>query len=75
VTQILQEGKKSGEFHLEEPKKIASMILHVLQGLHLRFFRGYDQQAINESDQELFAQETLLFVNTILLGLCKKLKH
>ena len=75
VTQILQEGKKSGEFHLEEPKKIASMILHILQGLHLRFFRGYDQQAINESDQELFAQETLLFVNTILLGLCKKLKH
>ena len=75
VTQILQEGKKSGEFHLEEPKKIASMILHVLQGLHLRFFKGYDQQAINESDQELFAQETLLFVNTILLGLCKKLKH
>jgi TetR/AcrR family transcriptional regulator len=75
VTQILQEGKKSGEFHLEEPKKIASMILHVLQGLHLRFFRGYDQQAINESDHELFEHETLLFVNTILHGLCKKLKH
>ena len=75
VTQILQEGRKSGEFRLEEPKKIASMILHVLQGLHLRFFRGYDQQAIDESDHELFEHETLLFVNTILLGLCKKLKH
>ncbi len=75
VTQILQEGKKSGEFHLEEPKKNASMILHVLQGLHLRFFQGYDQQAISESEHELFEYETLLFVNTILLGLCKKLKH
>ena len=75
VTQILQKGKKSGEFHLEKPKKIASMILHVLQGLHLRFFKGYDQQAINESDHELFEHETLLFVNTILHGLCKKSKH
>jgi AcrR family transcriptional regulator len=75
VTQILQEGRKSGEFHLEEPKKIASMILHVLQGLHLRFFRGYDQQTINESDHELFEHETLLFVNTILHGICKKSKH
>jgi len=75
VTQILQEGKKSGEFHLDEPKKIASMILHVHQGLHLRFFRGYDQQTVNESDRELFEQETLLFVNTMLHGLCKKSKH
>jgi AcrR family transcriptional regulator len=75
VTQILQEGRKSGEFHCEEPKKIASMVLHVLQGLHLRFFRGYDQQAINESDHELFEHETLLFVNTILYGICKKSKH
>jgi hypothetical protein len=75
VTQILQEGKKSGEFHLEEPKKIASMILHVLQGLHLRFFKGYDQQAINESDHKLFEQETLVFVDTIIHGLCKKSKH
>jgi AcrR family transcriptional regulator len=75
VTQILQEGRKSGEFHCEEPKKIAAMILHVLQGLHLRFFRGYDQQAINESDHELFEHETLLFVNTILYGICKKSKH
>jgi TetR/AcrR family transcriptional regulator len=75
LMQVLQEGKKSGEFHLEEPKNIASMILHVLQGLHLRFFRGYDQQAINESNHELFERETLLFVNTILHGLCKKPKH
>jgi len=75
VIQILQEGRKSGEFHFEEPKKIASMILHVLQGLHLRFFRGYDQQAINETDHDLFEHETLLFVNTILHGVCKKSKQ
>ena len=75
ATQILHEGKKSGEFQLEEPKKIASMILYVLQGLHLRFFRGYDQQAVNESDRGMFEQETLLFANTILNGLCKNSKH
>jgi len=75
MVQILQAGRKSGEFHLEEPKKHASMILHVLQGLHLRFFKGYDQQAINEPGHELFEHETLLFVNTILHGLCGKSKH
>jgi AcrR family transcriptional regulator len=75
LAQILQEGKKSGEFHLEVSKKIASMIQHALQGLHLRFFRGYDQHAINESDHDLFEQETLLLVNTILYGLCRKPKH
>jgi TetR/AcrR family transcriptional regulator len=75
LTHILQEGKKSGEFHLEESKIIASMILHVIQGLHLRFFRGYDQQTIDESDRELYKHDALLFVNTILHGVCKKSKR
>jgi TetR/AcrR family transcriptional regulator len=75
ITQVLQEGKKAGEFQVEHPQKTAAMVLHVLQGLHLCFFRGYDQRAINESDRELFEHETLLFVNTILHGLCKKSKH
>lgn len=75
LAQIIHEGNKSGEFHVEEPPKMASMILHVLQGLHLRFFRGYNQQAIKESDRKLYEYETLLFVKTILHGLCKKSKH
>jgi TetR/AcrR family transcriptional repressor of mexJK operon len=75
VTRILQEGKKNKEFCLEHPQKIASMILHILQGLHLRFFRGYDQHAISESDRITYEHDTLLFAETILYGLCKKSKH
>ena len=69
ITQILHEGKKNNEFRFDHPQKIASMILHILQGLHLRFFRGYDQHAISESDRMTYEHETLLFAETILYGI------
>jgi len=72
ITQILQEGKKNKEFCLDHPQKIASMILHILQGLHLRFFRGYDQHAISDSDRITYEHEALLFAETILHGISKK---
>jgi len=53
-------------------KKIASMILHILQGLHLRFFRGYDQHAIGEADRMNYEHESLLFAETMLHGFSKK---
>lgn len=71
VTRILQEGKKTGEFQVEHPQKTASMILHALQGLHLRFFRGYDQHAVTESDRLTFEQEAFHFANIVLHGVCK----
>ncbi|MCX6122097.1 MAG: TetR/AcrR family transcriptional regulator [Ignavibacteriales bacterium] len=72
IAHILQEGKKNHEFRLDHPQKTASMILHILQGLHLRFFRGYDHQAIVESDRVSYEQETLLFAETILHGISSK---
>jgi TetR/AcrR family transcriptional regulator len=72
ITQILQEGKKNNEFRLDHPQKIASMIQHILQGLHLKFFRGYDQHSINESDRMAYEHETLLFAETILHGIGSK---
>jgi TetR/AcrR family transcriptional regulator len=71
VIHILQEGIKSNEFRLEHPQKTASMILHVLQGLHLRFFRGYDQHIIGETERQAYEQETLLFGEAILHGIRK----
>ncbi len=72
IVQILQEGKKKNEFRLDHPQKIASMILHIFQGLHLRFFRGYDQNAIGEADRISYAHDTLLFAEIILHGISKK---
>jgi hypothetical protein len=68
----LQEGKKNNEFHIEHPQKIAAMILHILQGLHLRFFRGYDQHATSEADRISYEHETLLFGESILHGISNK---
>jgi TetR/AcrR family transcriptional regulator len=72
ITIILHEGKKNNEFRFEHPQKIASMILHILQGLHLRFFRGYDQHALSESDRTTYEHETLLFAETILHGIARR---
>jgi TetR/AcrR family transcriptional repressor of mexJK operon len=72
VVQILQEGKKSNEFQIDHPQKMAAMILHILQGLHLRFFRGYDQQTVSDSDRMAYEHETLLFAGTILQGISRK---
>jgi TetR/AcrR family transcriptional regulator len=72
IAHILQEGKKNHEFQLEHPQKTAAMILHILQGLHLRFFRGYDHHAIVESDRVCYEHETLLFAETMLHGIGSK---
>ena len=69
VAHVLQEGKKSGELHVEHPQKTALMILHVIQGLYIRFFRGFDQQTTAESDREKFEQEVIHFVNTVIYGI------
>ncbi len=71
VVHILQEGKKTGEFHIEHPQKTASMILHAIQGLHVRFFRGFDQPSNAGPDNEKFEQEVILFVNTVIYGIRK----
>jgi TetR/AcrR family transcriptional regulator len=72
ITLILQEGKKNDEFQFDHPQKIASMILHILQGLHLRFFRGYDQNIISDSDRLAYEHDALLFAETVLYGICRK---
>jgi TetR/AcrR family transcriptional regulator len=72
ITLILQEGKKNDEFQVDHPQKIASTILHILQGLHLRFFRGYDQNIISDSDRIAYEHDVLLFAETVLYGICRK---
>ena len=72
VTRILTEGKKNNEFRIEHPQKTAAMILHILQGLHLRFFRGYDHQAGGEADRTCYEQDAVLFGETLLHGIGKK---
>jgi TetR/AcrR family transcriptional regulator len=72
LSQLLQEGKKNNEFRIEHPQKAAAMILHVLQGLHLKFFRGYDQHANGEADRDSYEHDALMFGETLLQGIGKK---
>ena len=72
VSHILQEGKKSGEFQVEHPQKTALLILHVLQGLHIRFVRRIDGNGEVEVDRSAFEQEAMHFMNTLLQGLLRR---
>ena len=71
LTHILQEGKKTGELQVEHPLKTATMVLHVLQGLYLRHFRGFHQITASEADRTQFEEEVVHFAKTILHGLAK----
>jgi TetR/AcrR family transcriptional regulator len=58
---ILHEGKKSGEFAIDSPRKTASLLLHLLQGLRMRFFKTVRHRDLEENDQITFEQEIKLF--------------
>jgi AcrR family transcriptional regulator len=72
LTKIIREGNKSGEFNVASPEKIAEMLLHVLQGLRLRFaqasqFRGEAELRLDE-----LQADTDIFIEAILQGIVKR---
>jgi TetR/AcrR family transcriptional regulator len=66
---IVDEGMKSGDFRLENPRKTAAMILNVLHGLRLRFFMNRIHPAAVPSGHAELEDESLLFVDTLLRGI------
>jgi TetR/AcrR family transcriptional regulator len=55
---VLRGGKRSGEFYVKSPDDMASLILHVLQGLRLRAAREFQfidrhQDVPNEVEREM----------------------
>jgi len=72
LTHILQEGKKNGEFCADHPQRTATMILHLLQGIHMRFLRSSDHHTISDAERSAFEQEALFTIDTLLHGMLKR---
>lgn len=68
VIRILEEGNRSGEFSIESPADIASLILNILQGLRLRLFKAHTMYSSQEIYKELENQD-MMFVETLLSGI------
>jgi AcrR family transcriptional regulator len=66
---ILQYGKKTGEFAIDSPRKTASLVLHLLQGLRMRFFKTVRHRDLAETDIETLQQEIKLFAKIFLKGI------
>lgn len=72
ITSILQEGKKSGELEVTSPEKTAETLLHVLQGLRLRFMRSSQLRGEERAQFEEFEKQVELLMETFLHGLLKR---
>jgi len=66
---ILHEGKKTGEFAIDSPPKTASLLLHLLQGLRMRFFKTLGHRDLEETDVKTSEQEIKLFAKIFLQGI------
>ena len=72
LTSILREGKQSGELDVSSPEKTAETLLHVLQGLRLRFMRSSQLRGEDKTQFDEFEKQVELLMETLLHGLVKR---
>jgi TetR/AcrR family transcriptional regulator len=66
LQQILEEGQASGEFALTNPRRLASLFLHTLQGLRFRAMRDPQFMKQDEKANGQIGQEVRLFTEIFL---------
>lgn len=74
LTRVLQVGKNNKEFQFKDAKPTATMILHVLQGLRLRFLQPGNHLPLQMSARVQLQHESLLFINMLIAGIAHKNK-
>jgi TetR/AcrR family transcriptional regulator len=75
LTKVLREGKKSGEFAVHSPERTAELLLHLLQGLRLRFSQARQFREDDKVDWNEIEKETDLLMETMLHGMLKRNEH
>lgn len=71
VHQILQEGKRAGEFAITNLQQTAELIPHALQGLRFRAIKKKDGDRLDDSAYDALRQEGKLLVDHLLKGIQK----
>ena len=72
ITAIVKDGKQNGEFEVEFPEKTAELLLHVLQGLRLRFLQATQAQGETSAQIDSFEKQVDLLIDTLLHGIVTK---
>jgi TetR/AcrR family transcriptional regulator len=69
LLRLFREGAASKEFALKQPKRMASLLLHVLQALRLRLVKLQKHSPISGPETREWREESLLFTETMLNGI------
>ena len=69
LKEILETAKRNGEFSLEDPDKVAEVLLHLLQGLRLRTLRSAPGPQLSDESYEQLREETRLAADIFLHGI------
>jgi AcrR family transcriptional regulator len=69
IKAIVSEGNQRGEFAVASPEETAELILHVLQGLRLRFLQATQGQRETHEQIDSFEKRVYLLVETFLKGM------
>jgi TetR/AcrR family transcriptional regulator len=72
ITAIISEGEQNHEFEVASPERTAELILHVLQGLRLRFLQATQAQRETRQEIENFEKQIDLLIETLLQGIVKR---
>jgi TetR/AcrR family transcriptional regulator len=72
ILQILQEGKREGEFAIQGLQQTASVILHTLHGLRLRTIKAFRRTQFDDRAYDDLMQEGKHLVNLLLQGIAKR---
>ena len=72
ILQILQAGKREGEFALAGMQQTAEVILHVLHGLRLRAIKKAQRTQLDNTTYHNLKQEGKLIVELLLQGITKR---
>ncbi len=73
ITAIVSEGRQNREFEVASPEKTAELVLHVLQGLRLRFLQATQANGETREQIENFEQQVALLIDTLLQGIVKRI--
>jgi TetR/AcrR family transcriptional repressor of mexJK operon len=71
LTRLLKEGVRKGVFSLEEPRRVAQLLLHVLHGLRLRVIRNSTTPGELTANYEELGQEIERLFELLFAGLLR----
>jgi TetR/AcrR family transcriptional repressor of mexJK operon len=71
---VFREGRQNGELDVQEPDRVARLIVHLLHGLRMRLLRNHRPEPGEVLPDEL-ERESLLCVDLLLKGLKRRQRH